>query len=227
MKKLLLILSILGLSLMAKAQSDGYWRIYPKVGLNLTKFPNDKIYLGGVQSDYQFKSRYKQGLTAGAEISYERESLSGSLGLMYSNRGTKYGDYIYEDATMQEKVSGVQFTLHYLEMPLMVGYEVVKDFKLKAGVQIGYLLKADYMYQSIVSEKQSQGQLVITETNDVDTKITDLFKKVDFSIPLGLSYEFSNVLIDVRYVLGITTNSDYVKARNGGFTFTVGYGFDL
>jgi len=227
MKKLLLVLYFLGLTLITNAQSDGYWRIYPKFGLNLTKFPNDKIYLGDNQSDYEFKSRYMQGLTAGAEISYEKEALSGTLGLMYSNRGTKYGDYIYEDATMQEKVSGVQFTLHYLEMPLMGGYEVIKDFKLKAGIQIGYLLKADYMYSSIVSEKQSQGPMIITETNDVDSKVTDLFRKVDFSIPLGLSYEFSNVLIDARYVIGITTNSDYVKARNSGFTFTVGYGFDL
>ena len=48
---------------------------------------------------------------------------------------------------------------------------------LKAGVQLGILLKA--------------------KTEDVDVK--DICKSTAFAIPVGISYEFSNVVLDFRY----------------------------
>ena len=146
---------------------------------------------------------------------------------MYSNRGTKYNDYTYEDAGLIEKVSGIQYTLHYLEIPLMTGYEIMEGLKIKAGIQPGFLLKAKFMQSKITSEKQKDGQAKVIATEETDRDASDMFKKFDFSIPVGISYEFSNVVIDARYVFGVTENSDLIKARNGGFTFTVGYGFDL
>ncbi len=230
MKRVLILLPLLLVSLILKAQSDVYWRLYPKVGLNLSKFPNDHFYVfyvGGVMTDYELKSRYKQGLTAGVELSFEKGAGSATLGLMYANRGTKYGDYTYEDASEQEKVSGIQYTLHYLELPLMGGIEVARGLKLKAGIQPGFLLKANFMYSSIVSEKQENGVMTVVEVNDSNTDVGDTFRKVALAIPVGLSYEFSNVVIDARYVIGLNDSSEYIKGRHSGFTFTVGYGFDL
>lgn len=233
MKKLLFTCLLSCLSLAASAQAESCWRLYPKIGVNLSKFPNDEILLMGAQHDYQLKSRYKQGFTAGAELSYERDVLSATLGLMYSNRGTKYKDYTYESLSYQEKVSGLQYTLHYLEMPLMGGYEIANGLRVKAGVQLGYLLKADFMQSIITSEKYYyDGQAIVGEkkvvkTEETDTDVMDTFKKVDVCIPVGISYEYSNVVVEARYLIGVTTNSDLVKARNSGFVFTVGYGFNL
>jgi hypothetical protein len=154
-------------------------------------------------------------------------------GLMYSNRGTKYQDYTYEDVAIQEKVSGIQYTLHYLELPLMTGYEIYEGLKIKAGIQPGYLLKAKFKQSVITSEKTYldgqgiAGEMKVVKAEETDRSATDMFKRFDLSIPVGISYEFSNVIIDARYVFGVTQNSDLIKARNGGFTFTVGYGFDL
>lgn len=226
MKKLLFTCLLSCLSLAASAQAESCWRLYPKIGVNLSKFPNDEILLMGAQHDYQLKSRYKQGFTAGAELSYERDVLSATLGLMYSNRGTKYKDYTYESLSYQEKVSGLQYTLHYLEMPLMGGYEITRGLRLKAGVQLGYLLKARFMSSSITTIKEDQDHSTI-EADETDIDVKDTFKKVDVCIPVGISYEFSNVVVEARYLIGVTTNSDLVKARNSGFVFTVGYGFDL
>jgi hypothetical protein len=152
--------------------------------------------------------------------------LSATLGLMYSNRGTKYKDYTYESPTYQEKVSGLQYTLHYLEMPLMGGYEIANGLRVKAGVQLGYLLKARFMSSSITTIKEDQDHSTI-EADETDIDVKDTFKKVDVCIPVGISYEYSNVVVEARYLIGVTTNSDLVKARNSGFVFTVGYGFDL
>lgn len=226
MKKLLFTCLLSCLSLAASAQAESCWRLYPKIGVNLSKFPNDEILLMGAQHDYQLKSRYKQGFTAGAELSYERDVLSATLGLMYSNRGTKYKDYTYESLSYQEKVSGMQYTLHYLEMPLMGGYEIANGLRVKAGVQLGYLLKADFTSSSIITMTADDGVKSI-EPNETDIDVMDTFKKVDVCIPVGISYEFSNVVVEARYLIGVTTNSDLVKARNSGFVFTVGYGFDL
>ena len=226
MKKLLFTCLLSCLSLAASAQAESCWRLYPKIGVNLSKFPSDEILLMGAQHDYQLKSRYKQGFTAGAELSYERDVLSATLGLMYSNRGTKYKDYTYESPTYQEKVSGLQYTLHYLEMPLMGGYEITRGLRLKAGVQLGYLLKARFMSSSITTIKEDQDHSTI-EADETDIDVMDTFKKVDVCIPVGISYEYSNVVVEARYLIGVTTNSDLVKARNSGFVFTVGYGFDL
>lgn len=226
MKKLLFTCLLSCLSLAASAQAESCWRLYPKIGVNLSKFPNDEILLMGAQHDYQLKSRYKQGFTAGAELSYERDVLSATLGLMYSNRGTKYKDYTYESLSYQEKVSGLQYTLHYLEMPLMGGYEIANGLRVKAGVQLGYLLKARFMSSSITTIKEDQDHSTI-EADETDIDVMDTFKKVDVCIPVGISYEFSNVVVEARYLIGVTTNSDLVKARNSGFVFTVGYGFDL
>lgn len=226
MKKLLFTCLLSCLSLAASAQAESCWRLYPKIGVNLSKFPSDEILLMGAQHDYQLKSRYKQGFTAGAELSYERDVLSATLGLMYSNRGTKYKDYTYESLSYQEKVSGMQYTLHYLEMPLMGGYEITRGLRLKAGVQLGYLLKARFMSSSITTIKEDQDHSTI-EADETDIDVKDTFKKLDFSIPIGISFEFSNVVVEARYLIGVTTNSDLVKARNSGFVFTVGYGFNL
>ena len=226
MKKLLFVLSLFFLSLTIQAQVDSYWRLYPKIGFTLAKFPNDKFYSGDRELS-EYTARYKQGMTGGLEVAYERGVVTFMAGLMYSNRGTKYQDYTYEDIAIQEKVSGIQYTLHYLELPLMTGYEIYEGLKIKAGIQPGYLLKAKFKQSKITSEKQKDGQTKVIATEETDRDASDMFKKFDFSIPVGISYEFSNVVIDARYVFGVTENSDLIKARNGGFTFTVGYGLDL
>lgn len=61
---------------------------------------------------------------------------------------------------------------------------------------------------------------------EAETAIDD-FKSFDFSIPLGLSYEFSDFVIDARYNLGLTDLVDYAKGKNSVIQFTVGYKIPL
>jgi hypothetical protein len=67
-----------------------------------------------------------------------------------------------------------------------------------------------------------------TSGNSVDIK--DACNKFDFSIPVGLSYEISNVVIDARYNFGLTKvykGSDVIKSKNSVIQITLGYKFDL
>ena len=56
--------------------------------------------------------------------------------------------------------------------------------------------------------------------------------KVNLSIPVGLSYEWKHIALDVRYNIGVTSiykdSNSYDKTSHGStFLVTLGYGFDL
>ena len=59
--------------------------------------------------------------------------------------------------------------------------------------------------------------------------MTSHYNIFDLSIPIGLSHEFSRVVIDVRYLLGLTkVNKDGDKTcRNSVVLITTGYKFKL
>ena len=68
-----------------------------------------------------------------------------------------------------------------------------------------------------------------TTAGDVENTDSEGFKKFDLSIPLGLSYQFSDFVIDARYNLGLTkVNKDGdSSSKNGVIQITLGYKFAL
>ena len=49
----------------------------------------------------------------------------------------------------------------------------------------------------------------------------------DFSIPVGISYEYMNVCLDARYNIGVSKIADGDSGRNSVFQITLGYKFKL
>ena len=61
---------------------------------------------------------------------------------------------------------------------------------------------------------------------DIDTKKG--LRKFTLSIPVGISYEYENVVLDARYNVGVLNAYKYgLTARNKVFEVSVGYKFDL
>jgi hypothetical protein len=94
----------------------------------------------------------------------------------------------------------------------MLAVYPVKGFGIKAGAQFGFLLNA----------------------KEGDHDVKDLYKKSEFSIPVGLSYEFEETSIDLRYNIGLSNlvNSDYAinkdqKMHNCVIMLTIGYKIQL
>ncbi len=151
------------------------------------------------------ESDYKVGFIAGADALYQITDVIGlSGGLYYSQQGCK------------EKVDRIDVTLSndYLNIPLMVNAYVAPNFALKLGIQPSILLTADL--------KAKEGYSV-----SIDAK--ELYNSFDLSLPVGASYEFSNIVVDARYNIGLTSLlSDAPSSDNGKnsvFQFTVGYRF--
>ena len=98
--------------------------------------------------------------------------------------------------------------LDYLNIPLTADFYVAKGLALKTGVQFGFLMSA--------------------KAGSEDVK--DACEKLNFSIPLGISYEISNFVLDLRYNMGLnkTNKADNGnKARSDLLQITLGYKFAL
>ena len=61
-------------------------------------------------------------------------------------------------------------------------------------------------------------------------ELKDFCKTVDFGIPVGLSYEYKNVVLDARYYFGLTKidkTENHEDCHNRYLSFTLGYRFHL
>lgn len=103
--------------------------------------------------------------------------------------------------------SDLNLKMDYLDIPILANYYVIPGLAIKAGVQPGILVSA--------------------KVDGHDYK--DLYKKLDVSIPIGASYEFSDFVIDARYNLGMTKLYDKgdAKAYNSVIMVTLGYKIPL
>lgn len=143
------------------------------------------------------------GLAAGVEAEYQATDIfSVSAGLIYSMQGNK------------AKAEGVTQTtkLDYINIPILANVYVTKGLAVKLGVQPAF---------NVRDKVKLSGSGASIEAEDVGAE------SFDFSIPVGLSYEFNNVVIDARYNFGVTNIADGGDAKNSVFQFTLGYKFAL
>ena len=186
MKKLMIIAATMLATLSVNAQE---FFIKPMAGGTLTTITGDV-------DDVKMKI----GFTGGVELGYHfNEMFALTAGALYSMQGAKFDS----DQTKSN------YTFDYLNVPLLFNVYVAPGLALKAGGQLGFLLKA--------------------KLGDHDYK--DYYKSTDISSPVGLSYEFDNVVIDARYNIGVSNISkdeymgvknDY-KAHNSVIMLTIGY----
>ena len=145
------------------------------------------------------------GLVAGVEGEYQASDIfSVSAGVLYSMQGAKYDAF---GAKSTEK-------LDYINVPIMANVYAVKGLAVKLGVQPGFK----------VNDKLDLRMPVLGGAL-VDLKA----KSVDFSIPVGISYEYNNFQVDARYNWGLTKvfDVDKLDQKNSVFQITLGYKFDL
>lgn len=231
MKRIAFLLTVLTASLLALAQpSAGSFSLIPRLGVNFANMTNDEVVVDLMQQEHTLKSRIKPGLMVGFDAEYQATSdLFMSLGLQYSRQGSRFPDFERKDGEFVEGYSDWHTDLDYLNVPLLFGYRIAKGFSVKAGLQLGLLLggKEKMSYTDITildGGTRKQGNAVPRETD-----VKDVYKSVDLSIPLALSYEFENVILDARYNFGLTRihQLDAVKSRNSVIQLSVGYRFQV
>lgn len=144
------------------------------------------------------------GLAAGVEAEYQiTDLLSVAAGALYSVQGVKAeGDLpIFGHVKEIDK-------LDYINVPIVANVYVTKGLAIKVGAQFGFC----------VNKK--------AEIDDVEADLVGV-KTFDFSIPVGASYEYKNVVLDARYNWGLTKVFDNGDSKNSVFQITLGYKFGL
>ena len=211
MMKRTIVLAIISMMMMAvQAQKEvGTFTVYPRFGVNFSRFSGQKIYIDA--SDNYVKEKYKFGLSAGAELWYQfHYSLALSAGFIESNQGSKTEDINLESTNNVNETYSYSVNTQVLNIPLLLHVFVAPGLSFEAGVQPGFLLSA---------KSKENG-----EKNDVKS----LMKTFDLSIPIGISYEYMNIQLDLRYNHGLTSLGDFFdKGHNRSIVLTLGYGIDF
>lgn len=147
------------------------------------------------------------GAVAGAEFEYQISDIfSLSAGALYSMQGCK-GEVNVEGFDVDATVK-----LDYLNIPILANVYVTKGLAVKLGIQPGFNITSK-------ASVEKSGTKVTTDLDGIES--------VDFSIPVGLSYEINNFVIDARYNLGVSKIMDGSDSKNSVFQFTLGYKFAL
>lgn len=150
----------------------------------------------------------KIGLAAGAEFEYGvTEKFGVTFGALYSMQGTKASLYDEDYGNATNKIK-----LEYINIPILANLYVAPGFAIKAGIQPAFK----------VSSKDK------VEVNGYSGEADlDGVKSFDFSIPVGISYEISDFVIDARYQWGLTKVFEGGDCKNSVFMISLGYKFGL
>ena len=205
MKRLMILTAILTMVVVAKAQhEEGDFMVQPKVGLNIATLSDaDKAITDlhfGIEAEYMVTDNFSLG-----------------LGAILSNQGAKY-DYLDESGQNKYTVD-----LDYVHVPILASYYVLPGLAVKAGVQPGFKMRAKAKFDDRtidLDELYKLGSVLVGE----DIKVS----KFDLSIPVGVSYEYKNIVLDARYNWGL------IKVMNVGdafynrcFMVSLGYKLEL
>jgi len=151
-------------------------------------------------------SKSRIGLVAGAEAQYQLTDVFAiSGGVLYTMQGVK-GEESAVTSTIKND---------YINVPILVNAYVAPGLAVKLGLQPGYLVNSKY-------EMSVKG-------SSADTKTDDMFNKFDLALPIGVSYEYHNIVLDARYNWGLLNQLKEsvidIKSNNSVFQVTLGYRF--
>ncbi len=199
MKKLfLMVLMVFFTTTATFAQvRKGSITVQPKVGFNIANVTS------GDGTDARI------GLAVGAEFEFGLSDIfSLSAGALYSMQGCKGAVEIADGGYTVD----ADAKLDYINIPILANVYVAKGLAVKCGIQPGFNVKHK-------AGAEVSGVKVTTDFPGI--------RSVDFSIPVGLSYQINNFVADARYNLGLTSLLDGDDSKNSVFQVTFGYKFAL
>lgn len=206
MRKIVMFVVLLVSSLTAAAQQmeEGMFAVQPKVGLNFATLSDadrgiaDLLF--GVEAEYMATDRFSLG-----------------IGALVSNQGGKYD---YFDAQTNEKQS-YKVDLDYVHIPVLASVYLLPGLAIKAGVQPGFKMRAKAKFDDHTVDLDKLYTIESTLFGE-EVKVS----KFDLSIPVGLSYQYSNICVDARYNFGLLKVVNVGEAfYNRCFMLSVGYKF--
>jgi hypothetical protein len=187
MKKIIyLVVVALGFVHTVNAQNSGTTvakndiAIGVKAGLNISNFVGDDA--GDANSLIGFNGGIFVELKISDKLYIQPE-------VLYSTQGSK------SNLLLEGNNIDISFKTKYINIPVMVKYNVANDFQLEVGPYVGFLVDAD---AKVTFQGQSQS---------ADAK--EILKSNDFGVNFGFNYNFSEVVFfNARYAAGLVQIGD-------------------
>ena len=182
-------------------KEPGTTTIYPRVGFNLSKFSGDKIYTG-INTFDGVAGTIPARFKVGFTVGAEAQH-------QFSNAlAGSIGLFYSQQGTAFKKTSDTELDFKIKENNLIVPVMLVATTKYNIDLKLGL-----------------QPEFRVSKAFD------KVLNKVSLSIPVGISYEYRNVVLDLRYNIGVShvykEQSSYDASRGQTVMLTLGYGIDL
>lgn len=241
-KVVLLILCILCLGNAWAQKRVGQFSFIPRVGLNLSNlgkadgFAEYPKFSDEETTDVNH-SKTLPDFMIGGDVEYQITSpLAISLGAFYSRQGCRWAD-ISKSKTDNDKtkwtnsIQDQAINLQYINVPVSAKLYINDFFAVHAGVQAGFLLdgKDKFVSSELMEPKEGDKKFTSEKHNE---KMQDL-NSIVWSIPVGASLEYENVIVDARYNIPLSRFSNQTMVPDGYvstggnrvWTISVGYRF--
>ena len=232
MKKyfVLLMMALFVSSAMKGQEQVGTFSLIPKIGVSLANLSGEEIYYNN--AEIPAKGKYNARFVGGLEAVYQMLPMTSiSIGVGYVQQGCRFSDFeVGNPETISENWDDGRSKLDYIQCPLTINQYIADGLAVKAGIQLGFLLNSDYSFSLTPIKHFPDGSIEYGKTEDMTIDQKDVMRSVDVSIPVGLSYEYLNVVLDARYHFSLTDiykDKSWPSEKNKVFTITVGYKFNL
>lgn len=219
MKRIAILIVLVASTLVSKAQNKlGTWSVIPHVGVSISSLLGGSgIYEIGIEQGTEVKTHALLGFVGGADVMYQAsDAVSLSAGLSFVQAGCKLEDYTDNHTVVYDRY----LRINYVSMPILV------HNKLLPGLLTVFIYRIQLIYFMIISIKDGKKTNFQEDTYDFDIK--NGMHKFGLSIPVGVSYEYENVVLGALYHVGVF--NIYKKgdsSRNSVFEVSVGYKLNL
>lgn len=227
MKRIITLAFLSAISLASFAQSEaGTWSVIPHVGVSIASLTHQSggIEVGDNQSQ-EVKPQARPGFTGGVDVMYQASDNVGlSIGLSYVQAGCKYKDVDDNGVIWHDHYARTD----YISVPLVAHSYIAPGLSINVGVAPSFLIYGKYHAGMQTYDLDTDGHRTNVKEAEIDQDIKKGLRNFTLSIPVGISYEYENVVLDARYNVGMLNVYKHgLTARNKVFEVSVGYKFDL
>ena len=227
MKQIITLAFLSAISLASFAQSEaGTWSVIPHVGVSIASLTHQSggIEVGDNQSQ-GLKPQGRPGFTGGVDVMYQAyDNVGLSIGLSYVQAGCKYKDVDDNGVIWHDHYD----RMDYISVPLLAHSYIAPGLSINVGVAPSFLIYGKYHAGMLSYDLDADGHRTNVQEGVMDIDTKKGLRNFTLSIPVGISYEYENVVLDARYNVGMLNVYKHgLSARNKVFEVSVGYKFDL
>ena len=227
MKRIAILIVLVTSTLVSMAQNKpGTWSVIPHVGVSISSLLGGSgLYEIGDGEAVKLKPHALLGFVGGADVMYQASDVVGvSAGLSFVQAGCKFKD----DKGKNSVVYNRNLRMNYVSMPILIHSYLLPGFSVKAGIEPTLLLgaRSHEVQQSFDVDKEGKKSNFSEDEFTIDVKKG--MRKIGLSIPIGVSYEYENVVLGALYHVGVfNIYKEGDSARNSVVELSVGYKFNL